>query len=99
MSVLIYLCHPVWVVCYDSILVVELVMDYLIIIGFSYYFNYLHKSHDALASILIRVCHPIILSICHMRCIVALFVTWGNIAICTNMDELLFTRLASLIFI
>ena len=76
MSVLIYFPAHTLVVCCGSILVVGLVVNYLIIIWFFYHFDYLHKSHDALASILIRVCHPIILSICHVRCIVALFVTF-----------------------
>ena len=46
MSVLIYLLFASLVVCCGSILVVGLVVNYLIVVWFSYHFNYLHKSHD-----------------------------------------------------
>ena len=53
MSILIYL-HPLSLVVYlGSVLVVILVVNYLIVIGFSYHFNYLHKSHDV-PSFLVR---------------------------------------------
>ena len=48
MSVFIYLLFALLVVYHGSILVVELVVYYLIVIGSSYHFDYPHKSHDVL---------------------------------------------------
>ena len=48
MSVFIYLLFALLVVYHGSILVVELVVYYLIIIGSSYHFDYPHKSCDVL---------------------------------------------------
>lgn len=53
MSFLIYPCPFLLVVHLGSVLVVILVVNYLIVIGFSYHFNYLHKSHDV-PSFLVR---------------------------------------------
>ena len=64
------------VVHHGSILVVGMVVDYLIVVGFSYHFDYPRKSRDVFRFLLlIGVCYPMILSICHVDCVVALFVT------------------------
>ena len=47
MSVLIYLYPFSLVVYHGSVLVVRLVVNYLIVVGSSYHFDYPHKSRDA----------------------------------------------------
>ena len=54
-------CLSFLVVYCGSVLVVRLVVDYLIVVGFSYHFDYPHKSRDVFGfSFLVGVCHPII---------------------------------------
>ena len=78
MSVFIYLLSIFLVVHCGSILVVGLVANYLIVIWFSYHFNYPHKSRDVPRfCFLIGVCYPVILSILsHEMCCGFVRNTW-----------------------